>query len=147
MRKIGSPLDGEVSSSVLPCESGHDPVEVKEEESWPPFDSLVEKIRFELLYGGRAAGSSRRRAPRRKKVVTDPPGSTLSTATSLADLRALFGIPDDVEFLLPSPNGRAECPPENYFTVYESYFSLSYLWFPIRELILRFLKKYGLALS
>ncbi|CAA7057483.1 unnamed protein product [Microthlaspi erraticum] len=113
-----------------------DPGDVKLEDEFPPFDPEVEIIRLEMLYGVQA-GPSRRRAPRKKKVYPDPHGSTLSTETSLADLRAVFWISEGVEFLLLSPTDRAESPLSGYFTVYESYFSLSDLWFPIPELILR----------
>lgn len=72
------------------------------EEECYPFDPLVEKIRLGLLYGGRAAGSSQRGTQRARKIHPDPTGSTMSTANTLTYLRNIFGIPEDVEFLLPS---------------------------------------------
>lgn len=75
---------------------------VKEEEDDLRFDPSTERLRLKALLCGVIAGPSRKRNRRRKKIDADPPGSTLSTETSLADLRAIFAIQEEVEFMLPS---------------------------------------------
>ncbi|XP_024006129.1 uncharacterized protein At3g60930, chloroplastic-like [Eutrema salsugineum] len=77
----------------------------------------------------------------------DPPGSTLSSPNSLEALRCRFGISEAVEFVLPEKNYRADKLPENHFTLYEAFFELCFLWFPISGVILEYLWKHGISIG
>ncbi|KFK28287.1 hypothetical protein AALP_AA8G496800 [Arabis alpina] len=73
----------------------------------------------------------RRRA--RKFRPPDPPGSTLSTERSLSLLRKKLNIPNEIELVVPEPHERADDPPEEYFTLYESFLEVCFLWFPVTD--------------
>ncbi|KFK24051.1 hypothetical protein AALP_AAs62710U000200 [Arabis alpina] len=113
------------------------------------FDNAVEQRRLDRSSG------SRRRAPRRSRKkpcpkkfkIPDPPGSTISTEKSLGVMRRKCSISDEIDLRLPSPSDRADQPPEGYFTLYESFFDVAYLWFPIPLVILEFLAKFYVSIS
>ncbi|KAG7594083.1 hypothetical protein ISN45_Aa01g028630 [Arabidopsis thaliana x Arabidopsis arenosa] len=89
-----------------------------------------------------------RKKSRAKKVKKpDPPGSTLSTSDSLRDLKARFNFSEGVTLRLPTPNERADDPPEGFFTLYEGFFYFCFLWFPIPRPIIEYLWSYKLALA
>ncbi|XP_024005033.1 uncharacterized protein At3g60930, chloroplastic-like [Eutrema salsugineum] len=77
----------------------------------------------------------------------DPPGSTLSSLESLEALRHRFGISEAVEFVVPEKSDRADKPPENHFTLYEAFFELCFLWFPIPGVILEYLWKHRISIG
>ncbi|XP_024010242.1 uncharacterized protein At3g60930, chloroplastic-like [Eutrema salsugineum] len=87
------------------------------------------------------------RAPRVKRQKPDPPGSTLCSLESLEALRHRFGISEAVEFVVPEKSDRADNPPENHFTLYEAFFELCFLWFPIPGVILEYLWKHGISIG
>ncbi|XP_024006499.1 uncharacterized protein At3g60930, chloroplastic-like [Eutrema salsugineum] len=84
--------------------------------------------------------SSSGRGQRVKRQKPDPPGSTLSSPDSLEALRRRFRISEAVEFIVPEKNDRADKPPENHFTLYEAFFELCFLWFPIPGIMPRGLR-------
>ncbi|KAG7583626.1 hypothetical protein ISN44_As08g031410 [Arabidopsis suecica] len=89
-----------------------------------------------------------RKKTRAKKVKKpDPPGSTLSTSDSLRELKAHFNFSEGVTLRLPTPNERADDPPEGFFTLYEGFFYFCFLWFPILRPIIEYLWSYKLALA
>ncbi|KAG7564198.1 hypothetical protein ISN44_As10g009660 [Arabidopsis suecica] len=89
-----------------------------------------------------------RKKTRAKKVKRpDPPGSTLSTSDSLRELKARFNFSEGVALRLPTPNERADDPPEGFFTLYEGFFYFCFLWFPIPRPIIEYLWSYKLALA
>ncbi|XP_024010577.1 uncharacterized protein At3g60930, chloroplastic-like [Eutrema salsugineum] len=111
-------------------------------------DLFEAKRELERLMASRGASSSGRGKPKRvKRQKPDPPGSTLSSPDSLESLRCHFGISEAVEFVLPEKNDRADKPPENQFTLYEAFFELCFLWFPICGVILEYLWKHGISIG
>ncbi|XP_024010358.1 uncharacterized protein At3g60930, chloroplastic-like [Eutrema salsugineum] len=119
---------------------------VKAEEEAFPFDLLEAKFELERLMASRGASTSGR-GPRVKRQKPDPPGSTLSSLESLEALRHRFGISEAVEFVVPEKSDRADKPPENHFTLYEAFFELCFLWFPIPGVILEYLWKHGISIG
>jgi len=83
-----------------------------------------------------------------KKVVRpNPPASSLCTERSLLDLRARFDFGDEVTLRVLSPDERADNRPESFFTLYEGFFYLCFLLFPIPRLVLQYVTSYQIALS
>ncbi|XP_024010537.1 uncharacterized protein At3g60930, chloroplastic-like [Eutrema salsugineum] len=87
------------------------------------------------------------RGPRVKRQKPDPPGSTLCSLESLEALRHRFGISEAVEFVVPEKSDRADKLPENHFTLYEAFFKLCFLWFPIPGVILEYLWKHEISIG
>ncbi|KAG7594098.1 hypothetical protein ISN45_Aa01g028780 [Arabidopsis thaliana x Arabidopsis arenosa] len=54
---------------------------------------------------------------------------------------------EGVTLRLPTPNERADDPPEGFFTLYEGFFYFCFLWFPIPRPIIEYLWSYKLALA
>ncbi|XP_024009398.1 uncharacterized protein At3g60930, chloroplastic-like [Eutrema salsugineum] len=147
---VGSPDDEPSVSTSRP----QDPVPgedinraaVKAEEEAFPFDLLEAKRELERLMASRGASTSGR-GPRVKRQKPDPPGSMLCSLESLEALRHRFGISEMVEFVVPEKSDRADKPPENHFTLYEAFFELCFLWFPIPGVILEYLWKHGISIG
>ncbi|XP_024013953.1 uncharacterized protein At3g60930, chloroplastic-like [Eutrema salsugineum] len=147
---VGSP-DGEPSVSTsrpqdpIPDEDINRAALKAEEEAFP-FDLFEAKLELERLMASRGASTSGR-GPRVKRQKPDPPGSTLCSLESLEALRHRFGISEAVEFVVPEKSDRADNPPENHFTLYEAFFELCFLWFPIPGVILEYLWKHGISIG
>ncbi|XP_024009426.1 uncharacterized protein At3g60930, chloroplastic-like [Eutrema salsugineum] len=147
---VGSP-DGEPSVSTS---RPQDPVPnedinraaLKAEEEAFPFDLFEAKLELERLMASRGASTSGR-GRRVKRQKPDLPGSTLRSLESLEALRHRFGISEAVEFVVPEKSDRADNPPENHFTLYEAFFELCFLWFPIPGVILEYLWKHGISIG
>ncbi|XP_024013987.1 uncharacterized protein At3g60930, chloroplastic-like [Eutrema salsugineum] len=147
---VGSP-DGEPSVSTS---RPQDPVPndvinraaLKAVEEAFPFDLFEAKLELERLMASRGASTSGR-GPRVKRQKPDPPGSTLCSLESLEALRHRFGISKAVEFVVPEKSDRADNPPENHFTLYEAFFELCFLWFPIPGVILEYIWKHGISIG
>ncbi|XP_024010590.1 uncharacterized protein At3g60930, chloroplastic-like [Eutrema salsugineum] len=89
-------------------------------------------------------------SPQPHAQVTQPEEEAwtrLSSPNSLEALRCRFGISEAVEFVLPEKNDRADKPPENHFTLYEAFFELCFLWFPIPGVIFEYLWKHGISIG
>ena len=52
-----------------------------------------------------------------------------------------------VTLRVPSPDERADNPLESFYTLYEGFFSLCFLWLPVLRLILEYVTSYNIALS
>ena len=90
--------------------------------------------------------AEKKKRKKNKKVVRpNPPGSSLCTERSLSDLRARFGF-GNFTLRVPSPDERADNPPEGFFTLYEGFFYLCFLWLPVPRLILDYVTSYQIAL-
>ncbi|XP_024009485.1 uncharacterized protein At3g60930, chloroplastic-like [Eutrema salsugineum] len=129
---------------ALDDDVNHAAVKAKEEAF--PFDLFEAKRELERLMASRGASSSGR-GKRAKRQKPDPPGSTLSSPDSLEALRCCFGISEAVKFVLPEKTDQADKPPENHFTLYETFFELCFLWFPIPGVILEYLWKHGISIG
>ncbi|XP_024010295.1 uncharacterized protein At3g60930, chloroplastic-like [Eutrema salsugineum] len=147
---VGSP-DGEPSVSTsrpqdpAPNE-GINRAALKAEEEAFPFDLFEAKLELECLLASRGAFTSGR-TPRVKRQKPDPPGSSLCSLESLEVLRHRFGISEAVEFVVLEKSDRPDNPPENHFTLYEAFFELCFLWFPIPGVILEYLWKHGISIG
>ncbi|KAG7557027.1 hypothetical protein ISN44_As11g030280 [Arabidopsis suecica] len=119
------------------------PLAVKAEEVF--YDPVEAAKLLQMALQGIAGPKKRKRAKKVRKP--DPPGSTLCTNDSLRDLRARFNLSEGVEMRLPTPNERADNPPEGFFTLYEGFFYHCFLWLPIPRPILAFLWSYKIAIS
>ncbi|KAF8094677.1 hypothetical protein N665_0357s0012, partial [Sinapis alba] len=56
-------------------------------------------------------------------------------------------VPDSVEFCFPEAEERDDSPPDGYFTCYDTHLLHCRLWFPIPEIIVQVLDRFGLSIS
>ncbi|XP_024009481.1 uncharacterized protein At3g60930, chloroplastic-like [Eutrema salsugineum] len=147
---VGSPDDEPSVSMSRPQDpvpdEDIDRAALKAEEEAFPFDLFEAKRELERVMASRGASTSGR-GPRVKRQKPDPPGSTLCSLESLEALGHRFGISEAVEFVVPKKSDRADKLPENHFTLYEAFFEICFLWFPIPGVILEYLWKHRISIG
>ncbi|KAG7529492.1 hypothetical protein ISN44_Un137g000050 [Arabidopsis suecica] len=134
-RGVRPPAVGEAGVSCWQNAPEAPPLSIKAEEVHYDSDEAARLLQAKV----QAAKGQQKRRRAKKAKKPDPPGSTLCTEDSLRDLKARFGFSKGIELRLPTPNERADDPPEGFFTLYEGFFYHCYLWLPIPRPILAFL--------
>lgn len=72
---------------------------------------------------------------------------SLVCPNDLDSIREFCQVPDAVEFRLPVAGEGEKDAPDGFYTCYDAFLMQCHLWFPIPEIVVRYLHRLGLSIS